>query len=184
MNWQKISMSLVMVAAVTGCGTKDDATTLLAHHELESCIVQVNDFATTGVARDASGRVRASAANGAAAYLVKATWTLTNGALVMREPVNEVTLEFFKPDGSAATDVEFSSFRLVMDMGGHGHTTDECPAKAPVVTKVNANTFRINYINFVMSSRTPDKWFFYNFTAKVQGVSGVVARFNVPHKIN
>jgi hypothetical protein len=175
---------MLLAVVATGCGTEESSNTRLTASELESCIVQVGDFAATGAARDASGRVRAMTTNATVAYQVKATWTLTNGALVMREPVNEVTLEFFKPDGSAATEVEFSSFRLVMDMGGHGHTTDECPAKAPVVTKVNANTLRINYINFVMSSRTPDKWFFYNFTAKVQGVSGVVARFNVPHKIN
>lgn len=183
-GWHRFSTVALTAMALSACGTSSDTPTSSLNDEREACIVQVNDFVTAGAALDTSGRVKALAANGSVAYLVKATWSLTNGALVMRQPVNDVTLEFFKPNGSPATMVEFANFRLVMDMGGHGHTTDECPAKAPVVSALSANTVSIKNINFVMGTRTPDKWFFYNFTAKVDGVSGTVARYNVPHKIN
>lgn len=176
-------ITITSIFSLNACGTEPSlGSKVFEREDFEACIVSINDFAATGAALDSAGRVRALKADGQPAFLVQATWSLTNGALVMRDPVNTVTLKFFRPNGAPATAVEFSSFRLVMDMGGHGHTTEECPERRPEIA-VNGNVVTIKYINFVMGTRQADKWFFYKFNANVDGVSGTVARFNIPYKV-
>ena len=148
-----------------------------------SCIEPIHDYDRAGAPVNPDGWVQGFTASGETAFYARATWeTDSRNSLVYREPVNTVTIDFLDPAGAWATSVEMAGFRLVMDMGGHAHTTDECPETAPQILPA-APEVTIQNINFVMASRQANKWFFHNFTATVNGVVGTVSRYNVPHPV-
>lgn len=132
---------------------------------------------------DHSGYVTALSVTGDDVFSVKITWeTTADGNLVYREPVNRVTLAFRDALGRPAARVTDFSYELVMDMGGRGHSTNLCPEVSPTVTYA-ADQIEIDRINFVMASRQPDRWFFYQLSATVDGVSGVIGRLNIPYRV-
>ena len=179
-----LSVNILMLMSLVSCGQRAEKKTELLSTFEDRCIEQISSFQSTGNRLDRAGRATAVDAQGAAKYLLRAKWDLKGrNALVSRTSVNHVEFEFFDLAGNPATSVEGIKYQIVMDMGGHAHTTDECPSIGVEQKKIANNRISLKNINFVMSTRQPNAWFFHKLSAKVNGQAAVIQRLSIPHKV-